>query len=172
MQPIRDARDATKKARPTFCKSGLLAFAEDGGGGSSSSNNARDAGRKSDQQRSYKACVAGTHFKFDRIADAISVPRIPELGGRIVRSEIVPTRDEAISPVAADNVFAVNARGVPLDNDTGDNGVNGVSSFSLKDFCAVASCGLLDNRLGSTVKPRHDAIKLHRMNHDLVLGMS
>ena len=50
------------------------------------------------------------------MAEAIRVPRIPEFGGRIVRSETIPTNDEAIKPVAAGHVLAgIAARLLSVD---------------------------------------------------------
>jgi hypothetical protein len=103
VQPKNEAHDANRNARPTC---GMSGFPLDNVSGAFwRSRNESETGRTSDQQRSYNKCVAGTHPRFDMIADAHRVPRIPAFGGSIVRSEMIPANDEAIRPVAAGHVL-------------------------------------------------------------------
>ena len=51
--------------------------------------------------------MAGTHPKLERTAEVIRVPSMPALGGSTVRSDMIPTRDDASNPVAADHVWDV-----------------------------------------------------------------
>lgn len=111
------------------------------------SKKASDAGRTMDQQRSYKACEAGTHPKLDSTADVMRVPRIPALGGSTVRSDRIPTRLDASKPVAADHVWDGTAiitaeSWVDVDLDLGftDFRVNGVAAIMIVFFLNRLVC--------------------------------